>query len=145
MAKLNPKQEAFVQEYLSNGFNATAAYWNVYSNVKTYRTAAVNGSRLLKNADIQKKILAFQDKIEQKTIRSRERVLKELAKVAYAKVDTLEGVTYAEKRKYLEAISKIEGYLSEPGAGKNSDSEDGSERFLKSVEEAMEKGSKNSS
>lgn len=45
--------ERFAQEYLANGFNATAAYRTAYPGV-TARTAEVNGSRLLRNAEVEK-------------------------------------------------------------------------------------------
>ncbi|MBU7455691.1 terminase small subunit [Leuconostoc fallax] len=52
-SKITDKQKSFVLEYLRIS-NATQAYINVYD--ASYRTARVNGSRMLTNANIQNEI-----------------------------------------------------------------------------------------
>lgn len=55
MAKLTPNQKIFADEYLID-LNATRAYKTAYKNIKKDETAAVNGSRLLRNAKVKKYI-----------------------------------------------------------------------------------------
>jgi hypothetical protein len=50
-AKLPDRHEAFVQAYITNGFNATKAYRAVYPKTKTDHIAQACSSRLLSNAN----------------------------------------------------------------------------------------------
>jgi hypothetical protein len=50
-AKLTHVQELFALAYLANGYNATAAYRAVHPKC-SQRTAEVNGSRLLRKAEV---------------------------------------------------------------------------------------------
>ncbi len=50
--KLNNKHNAFIEEYLVNGFNATEAYQVAYPKV-SYDTAKTNGNKLLTKTDIK--------------------------------------------------------------------------------------------
>lgn len=52
---LTPNQKIFADEYLID-LNATRAYKHAYKNVKKDETAAVNGSRLLRNAKVKEYI-----------------------------------------------------------------------------------------
>lgn len=61
---LNDKQKAFVREYLKD-YNATAAAERAGYSPKT---AASQGSRLLKNVNVQKQIDKFQDEADAHTI-----------------------------------------------------------------------------
>ena len=80
MAKLNERQKRFVQEYLVD-LNATAAAKRAgYSQ----RTAKSQGQRLLTNVDIQAAIQKRQEKLQGKLEITQERVLEELAAVAFA-------------------------------------------------------------
>lgn len=80
---LTNKQKVFVDEYLVD-FNATRAYKKAYPNIKNDETAATNGNRLLRNA----KVKAYLDKRmhdrEVRTEITQDRVLKELAAIAFA-------------------------------------------------------------
>lgn len=53
-AKLNVKQEAFIQDYVRD-FNATRAYKLIYG-VKTDKVACVNGTRLLSQANVKTRL-----------------------------------------------------------------------------------------
>ena len=46
--RISEKMKSFCREYLSNGGNATQAYLTAY-NTKNAQTAAIEGSKLLKN------------------------------------------------------------------------------------------------
>ncbi len=50
--KLKPRHLRFLQNYFSNGFNATKAYENAGFQVKNSDIAAVNASKLLRNAKV---------------------------------------------------------------------------------------------
>ncbi len=57
---LNPKQERFCTEYASNGGNATEAYKAAYEQ-EDVKTAAANGSRMIRNDKVLKRIRQLQD------------------------------------------------------------------------------------
>jgi len=52
-AKLNPKQQKFLIQWLSNGYNASEAYRVVYNKDAENLVAAACGSRTLSSANIQ--------------------------------------------------------------------------------------------
>lgn len=82
MAKLTEKQKRFVDEYLID-LNATRAYKAAYPRVKNDETASVNGSRMLRNAKVEKYINERMKAREKRTEITQDRVLKELAKIAF--------------------------------------------------------------
>lgn len=80
VAKLNDKQKRFVDEYLVD-LNATAAAKRAgYSE----KTAYSMGQRLLKKVEIQAAIQKRQAKLQSKLEITQERVLEELAAIAFA-------------------------------------------------------------
>lgn len=83
MSKLTDKQKKFVNEYLID-LNATRAYKAVYSSCKKDETARANGSRLLTNANVVGYLDERQKKLEERTEITQDRVLKEIASVAFA-------------------------------------------------------------
>lgn len=79
---LTPKQQAFVNEYLID-LNATqAAIRAGYSEA----TAQEQGSRLLSNVKVSEAIQAAMDKRAKRTEVTADRVIRELAKLAFANV-----------------------------------------------------------
>jgi phage terminase small subunit len=79
-AALSPKQLQFMIEYLGNGFNATrAAIAAGYAKAH----ADTQGSRLLANAKVAAVLAARTRKITEKREITAERVLDEIAKMAY--------------------------------------------------------------
>lgn len=80
MAKLTDKQKRFVAEYLVD-LNATAAAIRAgYSE----KTACEQGSRLLANVKVQEEIQKRQKGLQRKLEITQERVLQELASIAFA-------------------------------------------------------------
>jgi phage terminase small subunit len=77
---MTPKKERFVAEYLVDLNAAQAAIRTGYSP----KTAKVQGSRLLSDADVQAMIHAARTDMTQKLQISREAVVAELAKLAFA-------------------------------------------------------------
>lgn len=80
MAKLTDKQNRFIAEYLVD-FNATQAATRAGYSPKT---AAAQAARLLVNANIQAEIQKRQGKIQAKLGISQERIIQELASIAFA-------------------------------------------------------------
>ena len=90
---LTPKQKIFADEYLID-LNATRAYKVAYPKVKSKETAAVNGSRILRNAKVVDYIQKRMKDREKRTEITQDRVLQELAKIGFADVTdfvTIEG------------------------------------------------------
>ena len=81
-AKFAPKQSRFVQEYLID-LNATQAAIRAGYSVKT---ADVQGPRLLGNVGIAAAIAEGQQKLSEKTGITQERVLEELAIIAFSDI-----------------------------------------------------------
>jgi phage terminase small subunit len=82
---LTPNQKIFADEYLID-LNATRAYKHAYKNVKKDETAAVNGSRLLRNAKVKEYIEEKMRAREKRTEITQDQVLRELAKIAFADI-----------------------------------------------------------
>jgi phage terminase small subunit len=66
--KLTPKQQAFVDYYISNGGNGGDAYKKAYSSCKKDDTARVNASRLLTNANVKEYIAEKNNQISNNRI-----------------------------------------------------------------------------
>lgn len=81
--ELTRNQKIFCDEYLID-LNATRAYKAAYKNVKKDETAAVNGSRLLRNAKVERYIESKMKEREKRTEITQDKVLKELAKIGFA-------------------------------------------------------------
>lgn len=132
---LNEKQKRFVLEYLID-LNATqAAIRAGYSK----KTAYSIGQENLKKPEIQKAIQAKQNKLQNKLEITQERVLEELAQVAFSKAsdETISNLKYTNKIKALELLGK---YLSlfEPKTVQNNVAED--DPITKALKEEAEGG-----
>ena len=115
-SNLTQKQKAFVDELLINKYNQTAAYMKFYK-AKNDATAAVCASQLLRNPKVWE---YYQTKIEQlqhKTDITQERVLKEMAAIAFIDLDdykVIKGVVkVSDKNKALENLGKHLGIFNE--------------------------------
>ena len=81
---MTDKQKIFADEYLSD-LNATRAYRVAYPNVKKDETAAVNGSKMLRNTKVAKYIQDRMEERQERTEVTQDRVVQELAASAFAK------------------------------------------------------------
>lgn len=106
MNGLTPKQQLFVDEYLKDRNGTQAAIRAGYSE----KTANEQAARLLANVSVsevvQKEIAASQKKAKL----SREKVLDELSKGAFAELDISE-LKFSDKIKCLELLCKAMGLL----------------------------------
>ena len=82
---ITDKQRAFVDEYLID-LNATRAYKAVYKSCKKDETARVNGSRLLTNANVAAYLNERQRELQQRTEITQDKVVRELAAIAFADI-----------------------------------------------------------
>ena len=83
MAKLTDKQKVFVNEYLID-MNATRAYKIAYPKVTKDETAMAAASRMLRNVKVQEKIAERMKDREVRTEITQDKVIKELAAIAFA-------------------------------------------------------------
>lgn len=88
MSKLTEKQKRFAQEYLVD-LNATAAAKRAGYSPKT---ASEQGARLLVNVKVQEEIQKAMDKRQTRTEITQDRVLRELAAIAFARGTDYAGV-----------------------------------------------------
>lgn len=79
MDKLTLKQEKFVQEYLSNGGNATQAYKVAYDgNKNSDKTNNENASRMLANSKIKARLNEYQEKAQETVLYTAEKSFNKL-------------------------------------------------------------------
>lgn len=81
--KLTDKQKKFIDEYLID-LNATRAYKTVYVTCKSDEAANAASSRLLRNVKVQEEIERQQQKIQERTQVTQDKVINELAKIAFS-------------------------------------------------------------
>ena len=105
------KYQAFAEEYVSNGFNATKAYKYINPNVKQ-STAMCNGAKLLRNAQVFEAIQEEKSKRLQLKRFSKESQLERIDNVAELslKKDKLQ-ITLNS----LDLINKMQGYYEKEG------------------------------
>lgn len=81
---MTEKQKIFADEYLID-LNATRAYRVAYPSVKRDETARANSSRMLTNANVAKYIADRMQERQKRTEITQDRVLEELAAIAFAR------------------------------------------------------------
>ena len=81
---MTEKQKIFADEYLID-LNATRAYKVAYPSVKKDETAAQAGSRMLRNVKVERYIQERMQARQERTEITQDRVLEELAAIAFAR------------------------------------------------------------
>ncbi len=81
-------QKRFCDEYLID-LNATRAYKVAYPNCKKDETARANSSRLLTNANVQEYIKERQEKLQEETKVTQQKVINELAAIAFFNIKNI--------------------------------------------------------
>lgn len=81
---MTEKQKIFADEYLID-LNATRAYKAAYPGVKKDEVASTNGSRMLTNAKVAAYIAERMQERQKRTEVTQDRVIEELAAIAFAK------------------------------------------------------------
>lgn len=101
--KLPIKQKAFIDYYLADpNRNATQAYFKAYPNVKKVEAANTNASRLLSSAKVQAYLESELERLTKKVKLEQERVLQEIANVAFC--DPAELINEAGELKPLHEL-----------------------------------------
>lgn len=103
---MTEKQKIFADEYLID-LNATRAYKVAYPSIKKDETARANSSRMLTNANVTKYIAERMQDRQKRTEITQDRVLEELAAIAFARA-----TDFAEVKDGLVIIKDTAG-LSE--------------------------------
>ena len=100
---LTAKNKLFVEEYVANHYNATQAYYKIYGC--EYNTANTKAALLLKKQEVKDYIKEVQkERTEQLNITA-DRVLEELASIAFAEKGDKD-IPVSAKNKALELIQK---------------------------------------
>lgn len=102
--KLSDKHEMFCQEYMVNGFNASAAYKKIYQ--VSDKQAESNGSRLMGNDKIKTRLDELKKETQQYYKITKEELLNDLKDIK----DTNKGVRDGLAMKAIEIISKMSGF-----------------------------------
>lgn len=103
MEELN-KQDLFVKEYLKD-LNATQAYIRAGYVCKNENVAAASAAKLLRNPKIQDKIQKEMKKREKRTEITQDRVLKEIADLAFT--DRTDIVNFNNKRLVISNFDEL--------------------------------------
>lgn len=97
---LNPKQQAFITEWVNNGLNATNAYTATYNDKATNGVARASGSRILADLNIQKIIGALAE--TNKT---------DLYKIKNVYANAMDSDNEAIQLKGADSLAKLNGEL----------------------------------
>jgi len=98
VANVTEKQKRFVDEYLID-LNATRAYKAAYPRVKKDEVAASAAARLLRDVKVQAYLKSRQQKLQERTEITQDKVLLELAKIGFSNgSDFAKVVTKPRKR-----------------------------------------------
>ena len=110
MAKLTDKQKRFIDEYIID-LNATKAYKAAYPKITKDETAASASVRLLRNVKVQEYLKERQNALQERTEITQDRVLLELAKIAFSNgADFAQVVTKPYKKRVYNHDD--EGYVT---------------------------------
>lgn len=121
MAKLTEKQQRFVEEYLVD-LNATQAAIRAGYSVKT---ADVQGSRMLRNVKVQSAIGEAMALRSRRTGINQDRVVLELAKIAFVKItDIVESSGEIKEDARPEDLACVESIKHKSFSGKNGTGEE---------------------
>lgn len=108
---LSVKHEIFCQEYIKKK-NATQAYKIAYPKVKNSRTAKVNGSRLLTNANVKIRIGELLKELADRNKIKADDVINELKELAFWSINT-----FIEQGNKIKDISQLKRSITKPVLG----------------------------
>ena len=106
MAALTTSQKRFVNEYLID-LNGTRAYKVAYPSVKSDKTAAAAAARMLRNVKVQEYIEKRMKDRAKRTEITQDRVLEELAAIAFANASDFAKVVEKQAVITLESGKRI--------------------------------------
>lgn len=100
---MNAKQELFINEYLTNGFNASQAYLKVFKCAKS--SASALGARYFNQPEVKEEVYKRQKELFEALSINAERIAAELAEIAFAPKGDKDYNTTA-KLKALDLLQK---------------------------------------
>lgn len=103
---LTKKMKSFCEEYVANGCQATEAYKTLFPEEPNARTKA---NALAHNPRCQEYIGYLLDEAWKAASVTPSRMLKEIAKIAFADVDNENGLTYGVKKDYFTLLQRQMG------------------------------------
>lgn len=106
--EINDAHVAFVEQYLSNGYNATQAYIDVYHNSSGRSVSQKLSAKLMKKPEVRAYIDMRSKEMFVELNITAERIIEELAKVGFVPVES-EKVAPQVKVQALDKLSKIYG------------------------------------
>ena len=110
---LTSNQRAFADEYIRNKGNATQAYLFAYPHIKKENTAAVNASRLLRNAKVSKYIADRTKEILDKQKMGQDEIITTLTSTSIARREVQE--SYSKTYNHLTGeVEKEVTYTFQP-------------------------------
>ena len=104
---MNKKHKLFIEEYLTNGMNASAAYKTVYKCSDA--TAGTNGNKLLQNTEIKKAIEEAQKDTVNRLQITRDELIQDLIDIKNSQKEGFPPTAI----KAIEVIAKMLG-MNEP-------------------------------
>lgn len=106
--EINDAHVAFIENYLSNGYNATQAYIDVYKSKSSRPVAQKLSAGVMKKPEVRAYIdMRSKEMFEDLNITA-ERIIEELAKVGFVPVES-DKVAPQVKVQALDKLSKIYG------------------------------------
>lgn len=113
--RVTEKNKAFLDEYLSNGFNKILAYQTVYHDV-TYTTAKRESTKLLQKPTVAKLLKEKQSEMAEKQIIKREEVILKLKQLIERCVGDDDRPNLL---KAIDQVNKMCGYFKDTNPGIN--------------------------
>lgn len=105
LGKITREQEKFAQEYVENGYNATAAYKTVYGCAES--TAKTAGCKMLRKPQVMERVKELQKEQFDAACITAERVAKKLAEIAFSK----KGDRYYNSQAQIKALDLLQKQL----------------------------------
>lgn len=102
---LTAKQKRFCEIYVGNGYNGTQAYMSAYPDA-SYETANVESAKLKKKQPIRDYIHELEKDVYEELGINAERIARELASMAYAKLEVDGLVKPSDKARALDLLQK---------------------------------------
>lgn len=136
---LTEKQKSFVNEYLVD-LNATRAYKVAYKSCKKDETARVNSSKLLTKTNVREYVDKRMKKREERTEVTQDKVIKELASIAFANGSDFAKVVEKSYMKPIkndvgEVIGEEEVFYKTVELVKTEDLEEGKKKAISGIKE----------
>ena len=106
--KLNKRQLQFLQEYMSNGRNATLAYSKVYNN-DNFDSCRASACKLLAHPNVKEELNRIEEELKEQSKVNQEELIRDLLNIKNSNITDFVNI---KKNKYIE--TKIDFETGEP-------------------------------